>query len=71
MHESLISLKTSIVVTKIDENHLKTDKSGKITYQSIALQNFSQKCPLFGFQLISTNFGSLIPNPKSVFGCVV
>ena len=35
------------------------------------LLNFSQKCPLLGFWLISTNFGSLIPNPKSVFGCVV
>ena len=32
------------------------------------LQNFSQKCPLFGFWLISTNFGPLILNPKFVFG---
>ena len=35
------------------------------------LQNFSQNLPLFGFRLISTNFGSLTPNPKSVFGYVV
>ena len=35
------------------------------------LQFFSQKCPLFGFCLISTTFGSLIPKPKSVFGYLV
>ena len=35
------------------------------------LQIFFQKCPLFGFWLISTNFGSLIPNPKSVFPYLV
>ena len=34
-------------------------------------QFFSQKSPLFGFWLISTNFGLLIPNLKSVFGCLV
>ena len=38
---------------------------------NIGLQIFSQKCPLFGVWLISTNFGSLIPNLKSVFGCLV
>ena len=39
----------------------------KIYVKYTGLQFFSQKCPLFGFYLISTNFGSLIPNPKSVF----
>ena len=35
------------------------------------LQIFSHKCPLFGVWLISPNFGWLIPNPNSVFGCLV
>ena len=30
-----------------------------------------RKCPLFGFLRNPTNFWSLSPNPKSVFGCVV
>ena len=41
------------------------------SYNNTGLQFFSQKCPLFGFCLNSTNFWSLIPNRKSVFGYLV
>ena len=40
-------------------------------YYYTCLQNFSQKRPLFGFFNDFIIFGSLIPNPKSVFGSLV
>ena len=53
-----------------NSEHVRGDKKN-MPIDYTGLQIFSQKCPLFGFWLISTNFGSLIPNPKSVFGYLV
>ena len=55
----------------INTKNYRSQSSAYTHHNYTGLQNFSQKYPLFGFWLISTNFGSLIPNPKSVFGCEV
>ena len=60
----------TFIITRVLRGKLETKWQIYFIYYT-GLQNFSRKCPLFGFWLISNNFGPLIPNPKSVFGCVV